>query len=131
MYRQSFSAGQEEDQTPSSTRSAESASFTARAIDNSISSVDFSIDSTVFPRQYDLTTSFGSYIQISSLDETHEWARPQQQYANLAFSPVRQGLPPLVPRLSVAPSLVSDEGDDTSEPTSPRDEATQRRKEVS
>jgi hypothetical protein len=89
------------------------------------------MDPTVIQQHYNLTTPFGSYTQTSSIDLKPAWPTPQQYADPSSRSPVQQALPPLVPRLSIAKSLVSDEGDDTSEPTSPRDEASERRKEVS
>lgn len=94
--------------------------------------VAYGMDPIVFQQQYNLTTSFESYAQTSCIDTTQVWATPQQQDADPpSQSPVQQGLPPLVPQLSIAKSLVSDDGDDTSEPHSLRDEASERRKEVS
>jgi hypothetical protein len=133
MYRQSRSMRQkEEDQDPFSTGPTESDSFTKHATYNQIFPVGSSMDPVVFQQQYNLITSFGNYTQTSPVDMTQSWAIPQQSYADVpSTSPVHQGLPTLIPRLSATQSLVSDEGDDTSEPTSPRGEGTERRKEVS
>jgi hypothetical protein len=132
MNPQSFSMPQEGIRDHWSTGSTEADFYTNHTLDSHIFPADFSTDPTVVPQQYNLTTSFGSYTQTSPIDMTQAWATPQSQYAELPLqSSVPQGLPPLVPRLSIARSLASDEGGDTSEPTSPRDEASERRKEVS
>jgi hypothetical protein len=132
MYRQSFSTRQEEDQDSLPTGSAERDFLTRHSIDSQISPVGFNLSPTIFHQQDNLTTSFGSCTHTSSIDMTQAWAIPQQQYTDpQSQSLFQQGLPPLVPRLSVSKSLGSDEGDDTSEPASPRDNASERRKEVS
>ena len=123
---------QEEGQGPLSTDPTETDFYANNPIDAQLFPVGFSMDPTIYQQQYNLPASFASYTQPSLQDMTQTWATPQQSYVDHSSqSPTQQGLPPLVPRLSVAKSLVSDEGDDTSEPTSPRDEASERRKEVS
>src|ERR1700753_1539103 len=131
MDSQSFSMCHAEDQGSLFIGPTEAQFYTNDTVDNQIFPIGFSMDPTVIQQHYNLTTPFGSYTQTSSIDMKPVWP-PPQQYADPSLqSPVQQGLPPLVPRLSIAKSLVSDEGDDTSEPTSPRDEASERRKEVS
>ena len=106
--------------------------YASNTVDGQIFPGGFSMDPAIYQQQYNLTTTFGDYTQTPSIDMTQAWPTSQQQYLEpLSQSPVKPGFPPLVPRLSIAKSLVSDEGDDTSEPTSPRDEASERRKEVS
>jgi len=131
MDSQSFSMCHAEDQDSLSTRPTEAQFCTTNAADNQIFPIGFSMDPTVIQQHYNLTTPFGSYTQTSSIDVKPAWPTPQQYADPSLQSPGQHGLPPLVPRLSIAKSLVSDEGDDTSEPTSPRDEASERRKEVS
>lgn len=132
MYRPGFSLRQDRDQTPSSPSTVEPDSFTQHAIEEHVFPFDFDMDSTHFQQPYNLTTSFAKYAQVSSTEVAPAREVPQQQSTDLA-SPVavHQVSLALLPRLSVAQSLIGDEGDDTSEPTSPRDEASERRKEVS
>jgi hypothetical protein len=120
-----------DDQDSLSTGPTEAQFYANDSVHNQIFPIGFSMDPTVTQQHYNPTTPFGSYTQTSSIDMKPAWPTPQRYADPLPQSPVRQGLPPLVPRLSIAKSLVSDEGDDTSEPTSPRDEAGERRKEVS
>ena len=123
---------QDEGVEPLSTGPTETDFYANNPIDAQLFPVAFSMDPTVYQQQYNHPASFASYTQPASHDINQAWATPQQSYVDHSSqSPVQQGLPPLVPRLSIAKSLVSDEGDDTSEPTSPRDEASERRKEVS
>lgn len=131
MDSQSFSMRHAEDQDSLPTGPTKAQFCTNDTVDNQIFPVGFSMDPTVIQQHYNLTTPFGSYTQTSSIDMKPAWPTPQQYADPSPQPPVQQGLPPLVPRLSIAKSLVSDEGDDTSEPTSPRDEASERRKEVS
>jgi predicted component of type VI protein secretion system len=131
MDSQSFSICCAEAQDSLFTGSTEAELYTNDTVDNQISPIGFSMDPTVIQQHYNLTTPFGSYTQTPSIDMKPVWPTPRQYADPSSQSPVQQGLPPLVPRLSIAKSLVSDEGDDTSEPTSPRDEASERRKEVS
>jgi predicted component of type VI protein secretion system len=131
MDSQSFSTRHAEDQDPLSTGPTEAQSYTNDTVDDQIFPIGFSMDPTVIRQHHNLTTPFGSYTQTSSIDMKLTWPTLQQYADPSSQSPVQQGLPPLVPRLSVAKSLISDEGDDLSEPTSPRNEAGERRKEVS
>jgi hypothetical protein len=132
MYRQSISTRPEDDPDALLIGPAERDFLAIHSVDNQTSPVGFSLSPTIFHQQYNLTTSFGSCTHTSSIDMTQAWAIPQQQYTDLqSQSLVQQGLSRPVPRLSVAKSLGSDEGDDTSEPTSPQDNASERRKEVS
>jgi hypothetical protein len=131
MDSQSFPMCHAEDQDPLFIGPTRAQFCTNDTVDNQIFPIGFSMDPTAIQQHYNLTTPFGSYTQTSTIDMKPAWPTPQQCADPSSQSPVQQGLPPLVPRLSTAKSLVSDEGDDTSEPTSPRDEASERRKEVS
>jgi hypothetical protein len=131
MDSQSFSMRHAEDQDSLSTGLTEAQVYTNDTVDNQIFPIGFTMDPTVIQQHYNLTTPFGSYTRTSSIDMKPAWPTLQQYADPSSQSLVQQGLPRLVPRLSIAKSLVSDEGDDTSEPTSPRDEASERRKEVS
>jgi hypothetical protein len=131
MDSQSLLMRHAEDRDSLSTGPTEAQLYTNDMVDNQIFPIGFTMDPTIIQQQYNLTTLFGSYTQTSSIDVKPTWPTLQQHADPSSQSPVQQGLPRLVPRLSISKSLVSDEGDDTSEPTSPRDEVSERRKEVS
>ena len=132
MEGQDFSVYQEERQGSISTEPTEINYYTNRGPGAQLCPAGYTMDPDYYQQQYDITIPFGIYTQASSIEMTRAWETPQQHHVDRpSQSPVQQGLPPLVPRLSKAKSLVSSEGDETSEPTSPQEEASEKRKEVS
>src|ERR1700735_5078603 len=101
MDSQNFSMRHAEDQDPLSTGPTEAQFCTNDAVGNQVFPIGFSMDPTDIQQHYNLTTPFGSYTQTSSIDMKPAWPTPQQYTDPSSQSPVQQGLPPLVPRLSI------------------------------
>ena len=92
----------------------------------------FSVDSMLFRQQFNGASSYANYADTSPTDMTQGWTFAQEAYISIPQQPTtQQNYPPLLSQLSTSKSLGSDEGDETSEPTSPPDEVSERRREVS
>ena len=84
-----------------------------------------------YQQPFDLTASLQAYNITPRTEAALQWTLPHQDYSEAPpKSSGQPSLPTLAPRLDTAQSVKSEEDDDTSEPTSPREEAIERRKEV-
>ena len=93
---------------------------------------DYSLDPATFQQQCGLMSSYDPYTESAPIGMGQEWGATQQQYMGMPQQSLpQQAIPMLVPQVSMSRSIKSDDGDDISEPTSPVDEASARRKEVS
>ena len=133
MNQRDYSAQYSDCNIHFSAQSAEPQSFpVTHTAGDEASQNGFGLDPMAFQQQYNTASSFGGYTDQSPSDITQGWTFAQQSYANVPIQPTTdQGYPPLLSQPSSTKSRVSDEGDDTSEPTSPRDEVSERRKEAS
>src|SRR5271170_2218217 len=86
---------------------------------------DYNLDSATYQQPFGLVTPFEPYTDATQPTYPSVWATLQQPAKDIPQQSTVQSsapnLPTLVPQLNVARSMISDEGDDTSEPTSPRD----------
>lgn len=125
-----------EDDTYFPTQTAEPQSFpTSLVTSEQHYQNGFGQEPALFQQLYTLDSSFGTYADVSPIDMTltQGWSFPQQSYPSVSPRPQTQtqpAFPPAPPQLSMTRSMVSDEGEDNSEPNSPRDEASARRREV-
>ena len=95
---------------------------------------NYHLDSATYQQPFGLVTPFEPYTDATQLTHPSVWATSQQPAKDIPQQPTVQSsapnLPTLVPQLNMTRGMIDDEGDDTSEPTSPRDTASERRKEV-
>lgn len=98
------------------------------SLSDEVPQVGFTLDPTAIQEQYNTSSSFGDYTSGLPVYVTQEWTFPQQGYINSSAQSTTQQI---VSQFNLTRRSISDEGDDTSEPTSPRDEASEKRREVS